>query len=125
VVLVDAPCSGLGTLGHRPDLLARLRDEAAWDALVETQRAILAAVAPLVRPGGALVYAVCTLTRAEGDDVVAARAAADGGRWAWVEAPAVQTPTEALGHDGPARVVLRSDLHGTDGFVIHRMRRGG
>ncbi len=124
-VLVDAPCSGLGTLGHRPDLLARLRDEAAWEALVATQRAILAAVAPLVRPGGVLVYAVCTLTRAEGDAVVADLCAQSPGRWSTIDPAEVTAPAEALGQDGPARVVLRSDLHGTDGFVVHRLRRVG
>jgi len=125
VVLVDAPCSGLGTLGHRPDLLARLRDDAAWDELLGVQKAILAAVAPLVRVGGVLVYAVCTLTRAEGDDAVASLAAQTPGRWRVADSAETTAPAEALAHDAPTRVVLRSDLHGTDGFVVHRLRRVG
>lgn len=68
-VLVDAPCSGLGTLRRHPELRWR-RQAADVGRLAELQRALLAGVAPLVRPGGALVYAVCTLTEAETTDVV-------------------------------------------------------
>ncbi len=76
VVLVDAPCSGLGTLRRHPELRWRRRPE---DLLrfAALQRELLAAVAPLVRPGGVLVYAVCTPARAETDDVVAAFLAAE------------------------------------------------
>lgn len=105
VAVVDAPCSGLGTLAHRPDLLLRLRDEAAWSALTELQGAILARVAGCVRPGGALLYAVCTLTREEGDDVVARFVAGHPG---WTVA---------------RRTVLRADTDGTDGFVALRLER--
>ena len=63
-VLVDAPCSGLGALRRRPD--ARWRITASdVDDLVVLQRRILDATTPLVRPGGRLVYSVCTLTAAE------------------------------------------------------------
>ena len=66
-VLVDAPCSGLGALRRRPD--ARWRIEPSdVDDLVALQRRIVDAVAPLVRPGGRLVYSVCTLTAAESTD---------------------------------------------------------
>lgn len=123
VVMVDAPCSGLGTLAHRPDLLGRLRDPAAWAALVETQRAIVARVAPLVRVGGRLVYAVCTLTREEGDDALVAGLAGAAMRFAGVSAPAETAWAEAVGGDGPARVILRADRDGTDGFVVHRRVR--
>jgi 16S rRNA (cytosine967-C5)-methyltransferase len=63
-VLVDAPCSGLGTLGRRPDLRWRIGPEAVG-RLAGLQRRLLAAAADLVRPGGTLVYSVCTLTAAE------------------------------------------------------------
>ena len=63
-VLVDAPCSGLGVLRRRPD--ARWRVQPGDVArLAELQRRLLAAAVPLVRPGGVLVYSVCTLTREE------------------------------------------------------------
>jgi 16S rRNA (cytosine967-C5)-methyltransferase len=63
-VLVDAPCSGLGVLRRRPDARWRLHpDDIA--RLAELQRDLLRAAIPMVRPGGRLVYSVCTLTRAE------------------------------------------------------------
>ena len=63
-VLVDAPCSGLGTLRRRPDARWRIAPSAV-PRLVELQRALLDAAAALLRPGGQLVYSVCTLTAAE------------------------------------------------------------
>lgn len=66
-VLVDAPCSGLGTMGHRPDIRWRKSpDEIA--ELAALQRKILANAAQVVKPGGRLVYSVCTLTESEGPD---------------------------------------------------------
>lgn len=69
-VLVDAPCTGLGTLVRRPEILARVGPEDAA-RMAEIQLAILKRAATLVRPGGVLVYSVCSPTRAEGADVVA------------------------------------------------------
>ena len=67
--LVDAPCTGLGVLRRRAD--ARWRKEASAIAeMAARQRAILGAAAPLVRPGGALVYSVCSLEPEETDDIV-------------------------------------------------------
>jgi 16S rRNA (cytosine967-C5)-methyltransferase len=63
-VLLDAPCSGLGVLRRRPDARWRLQP-AAIDELAALQRDLLATAAALVRPGGVLVYSVCTLTDAE------------------------------------------------------------
>jgi 16S rRNA (cytosine967-C5)-methyltransferase len=63
-VLVDAPCSGLGVLRRRPDARWRITADAV-DQLATLQRQILTAAAELVRPGGRLVYSVCTLTTAE------------------------------------------------------------
>lgn len=68
-VLVDAPCSGLGTLRRNPDLKWR-QDETAVAELVVKQKAILASAARLLRPGGRLVYATCSLLTAENDQVV-------------------------------------------------------
>lgn len=69
VVLVDAPCSGLGVLRRRPDARWRV-DSAEVDRLAELQVAMLSAAAPLVAVGGRLVYSVCTLTTAETTGVV-------------------------------------------------------
>jgi 16S rRNA (cytosine967-C5)-methyltransferase len=63
-VLIDAPCSGLGALRRRPDARWRIQPS-DLDDLVVLQGRILDASAPLVRPGGRLVYSVCTLTAAE------------------------------------------------------------
>ena len=69
-VLLDAPCSGLGTLGRNPDI--RWRARAADIARhAERQRELLDAVAALVSPGGTLVYAACTLEPEENEGVVA------------------------------------------------------
>ena len=67
-VLLDAPCSGLGVLRRRPDARWRV-SESSIGELAALQRELLAAAAALVRPGGVLVYSVCTLTRAETIDV--------------------------------------------------------
>ena len=70
-VLVDAPCSGTGTLRRHPEIRWRLRPD-DLPALAARQRRILASSSALVRPGGRLVYAVCSLEPEEGESVVAA-----------------------------------------------------
>lgn len=69
-VLLDAPCSGLGVLRRRPDARWRVQPSDV-DELAALQRRLLDAAVPLLRPGGTLVYSVCTLTRAETVDVTA------------------------------------------------------
>ncbi len=64
-VLLDAPCSGSGTLGRRPEIRWRL-DPAALERLVDIQGSLLEAVIPRLAPGGRLVYAVCSLLPEEG-----------------------------------------------------------
>jgi 16S rRNA (cytosine967-C5)-methyltransferase len=111
-VLVDAPCSGLGALRRRPDARWRVQPSDVVE-LAALQRRILAASAPLVKPGGRLVYSVCTLTAAESIDhpvpdglVVDERPPAVG-RW------------RPFGHGWG---VLPQDAD-TDGMVIVRYRR--
>ncbi len=70
-VLVDAPCSGLGTLRRNPDLKWR-QSPRSVDELKAKQAAILRAAARLVKPGGRLVYATCSLLSEENEDIVAA-----------------------------------------------------
>ena len=67
-VLLDAPCSGLGVLRRRPDARWRVTEESIA-VLAALQRDLLGAASALVRPGGVLVYSVCTMTRAETVDV--------------------------------------------------------
>ncbi len=68
-VLVDAPCSGLGTLRRNPDLKWRQSEDSVAELAVK-QAAILDAAAKLVRPGGRVVYATCSLLTAENDAIV-------------------------------------------------------
>ncbi|HEV2813260.1 MAG TPA: 16S rRNA (cytosine(967)-C(5))-methyltransferase RsmB [Solirubrobacteraceae bacterium] len=69
-VLVDPPCSGLGTLQAKPDLRWRMTPERIA-GLIEEQRRILAAAAGAVRPGGVLVWSTCTLNPAENEELLA------------------------------------------------------
>ena len=70
-VLVDAPCSGLGTLRRNPDLKWRQSEESVAELTVK-QAAILDAAAKMVRPGGRVVYATCSLLTAENDAIIEA-----------------------------------------------------
>lgn len=74
-VLVDAPCSGLGVIGRRPDVKWR-RQESDLAVFPPLQAGILAQAAEYVAPGGRLVYSTCTLRRAENEDITAAFLAA-------------------------------------------------
>ncbi len=68
-ILIDAPCSGIGTWGRNPDARWRLNETDIHRA-VETQHTLLEAALPHLNPGGSLVYSVCTLTRAETSDQI-------------------------------------------------------
>ena len=70
-ILLDAPCSGLGTLARHADARWRINPEAI-EALVKLQRSLLEALLPLLKPGGRLVYATCTVHPAENCDQVSA-----------------------------------------------------
>ena len=74
-VLVDAPCSGLGTLRRNPDLKWRQSPESVVE-LTAKQQAILSSAARLVKPGGRLVYATCSLLPEENEHVAQAFASA-------------------------------------------------
>lgn len=68
-VLIDAPCSGIGTLRRRPEIVLR-RTEASIQELQKLQRAILHHIAPVVKPGGTLLYAVCSVLSTECEEVI-------------------------------------------------------
>ncbi len=112
-VLVDAPCSGTGTLRRRPDLALRRASE-DLAALAAMQVAIVARAAEHVRPGGRLVFAVCSVLREEAEDVVAALAErAPTLHLAPFDAPGLQALT------GEATTLrLLPHLHGTDGYFL-------
>lgn len=112
-VLVDAPCSGLGALRRRPD--ARWRVEPSSVArMAELQAGLLNAAADLVRPGGQLVYSVCTLTAAETLQV-AARLAADA------RLEPLPAPSEPWASHGDGAMLLPGADH--DGMALFRWRR--
>ncbi|OFZ97533.1 MAG: SAM-dependent methyltransferase [Betaproteobacteria bacterium RIFCSPLOWO2_02_FULL_62_17] len=119
-VLVDAPCSGLGTLRRNPDLKWRQTAEAVAQMQVK-QQSILAGAAKLVRPGGRLVYATCSLLNEENRAVVEAFLAA---HQQFSLRPAGEVLREeriplAMGE----YLELRPDLHGTDGFFAAVLER--
>jgi 16S rRNA (cytosine967-C5)-methyltransferase len=119
VVLVDVPCTGTGTLRRHPDGRWRL-GPGDLDALVLLQREILEAVAPLVRPGGLLVYSTCSLEREENEDQV---------EWfhgrfpQFVMAPTAAVAPELL--DARGRLRILPPTLGADGAFAARMRRSG
>jgi 16S rRNA (cytosine967-C5)-methyltransferase len=107
--LVDAPCSGLGVLNSRPDLRWRARP------LPELQLDLLRAAAERVRPGGSITYSVCTIHRAENEDVV----------------DSFGLPVQDLGTEHPEFrhprrpefLLTLPHVHGTSGFFVSRLRR--
>ncbi len=114
-VLLDAPCSGLGVLRRRPD--ARWRVEPGdVDALARLQRGLLAAAARAVRPGGRLVYSVCTLTSAETREI---------DEWAADALPefvVVDPPRAPWRAHGRGAILLPSDAR-TDGMFVLALER--
>jgi 16S rRNA (cytosine967-C5)-methyltransferase len=121
-VLVDAPCSGLGTLRRNPDLKWRQSPQSVAELVVK-QAAILAAAAKLLRPGGRLVYATCSILAEENEDIVNAflAAHADFHRLSAQEVLAAQGIAIDCGED----MRLSPQKHGTDGFyaaVLERAR---
>lgn len=115
-VLLDAPCSGLGTLASRPDLRWR-RHATDVGRLAALQQQLIARAARCVRPGGALTYAVCTLPRAETIDVIAPLLA-DG----WV-ADDLGATRPQLAHPAlPAALLVLPPDFGTTGFFVARLR---
>lgn len=114
-ILVDAPCSALGTLRRGPDHRWRISAEAAA-AFAPLQRSILQRAASRLKPGGRLVYATCTLLHAENRDVVAALSSSAP----WLE------PSPVFEGEGLVDAVeLTPNVHGTDGFFIAAFVRAG
>lgn len=119
-VLVDAPCSGFGTLRRNPDLKWRHGPEAIAE-LAEKQRAILGAACRLVKAGGRLVYATCSILREENEDVVDAFQAAHP-EFAPLACDALLAAQRIALDTGP-RLRLWPHVHGTDGFFAAAFER--
>jgi len=117
-VLVDAPCSGLGTLRRNPDMKWRQSPESVLE-LSAKQAAILDSAARLLKPGGRLVYATCSLLRAENEDIAHAFSAAHAGSFRALPAAEVLQRAQVAGAESLVSgefMRLWPHRHGTDGF---------
>jgi 16S rRNA (cytosine967-C5)-methyltransferase len=123
-ILLDAPCSDLGTLASRPDARWRKSPRTIERVAAVQEKALLAA-AQLLRPGGTLVYATCTICRRENEDRIAALLAASAAGQAppldlddlGALAPGLASPHE------PRTLQLRPDRDRTTGFFVSRLTR--
>jgi 16S rRNA (cytosine967-C5)-methyltransferase len=117
-VLVDAPCSNLGVLRRNPEVKwRRAGDDIAGSAW--RQRTILGAAATMVKPGGRLVYATCSLEPEENDEVA---------RWLLASRSdlTIDPPADfPIPLDAEGFLRCRPQTHGTDGFTAIRFRRRG
>ena len=113
-VLVDAPCSGLGVLRRRPDARWRI-DESGVERLAALQRELLDSAVALVRPGGTLVYSVCTLTTRETIDI---------DTWLAESHPELEplVPLTAPWRIHGRGALLLPQAAGTDGMAVLRFR---
>ena len=121
-VLVDAPCSGLGTLRRNPDLKWRQSPESVAE-LTAKQAAILESAARMAKPGGRLVYATCSLLREENEGIVEAFLAT---RPDYRLVPVSEVLAERkIGLEMGDYLRLRPDQHDTDGFFAAVLERAG
>ncbi len=122
-VLLDAPCSATGTIRRHPDI-ARIKRPEDVAALAATQRRLLAATAGMVRPGGVVVYCVCSLEAEEGPAHLAA-IAAGGLPFDAVPVAADESLAPFADAAGAVRTLPSRwrDLGGIDGFYALRLRR--
>jgi 16S rRNA (cytosine967-C5)-methyltransferase len=124
-ILLDAPCSGTGTLRRHPDI-AWLKDEEDIGRLTLTQDRLLVRAADLLKPGGVLVYAVCSLQEDEGPARVEALLARDK-RLQRVPVEPVELPgiADAIRPAGDVRTLpsMWPERRGMDGFYIARVQK--
>jgi 16S rRNA (cytosine967-C5)-methyltransferase len=122
-VLVDAPCSGLGTLRRNPDMKWRQKPEDIVE-LTAKQTNILQSAATLLKPGGRLVYATCSILPEENSGIVNAFLAAHPEfERVPAESVLVQQGVSADGLTAQGDLQLRPDRHGTDGFYAAVLQR--
>ena len=121
-VLVDAPCSGLGTLRRNPDLKWRQTPESVAELTLK-QAAILEAAARLVKAGGRLVYATCSLLREEDEDIVNAFLSAHPDFRLLPVGEVLAAQNISLAAEPVDFLRLDTARHGTDGFFAAVMER--
>jgi 16S rRNA (cytosine967-C5)-methyltransferase len=119
-VLIDAPCSGTGTLRRHPEIAGSLTPEGV-DELADLQLRMLKAASARVALGGSLVYATCSVLRAEDEEVVRAFLDSEDGKGFRVEtvasAPACM--------DNPGLALLVESAQTPDGYLLTTPERGG
>ncbi|WP_297463382.1 RsmB/NOP family class I SAM-dependent RNA methyltransferase, partial [Ferrovum sp.] len=122
-VLVDAPCTGTGTLRRNPDLKWRLH-ETDVPKLAVQQASILKSAATLLKPGGRLVYATCSLLAAENRDIVT-RFLSERSDFTLHDATEVLSHQQVNFNPGAGNPMLElfPHRHGTDGFFAAVMQR--
>ena len=119
-VLLDAPCTGLGTLREHPEIRWRLRpDDPARMALIQSR--MLANAASILKPGGAIVYSVCSLAPEEGEGVVDAFLRDNSEFATDREPPNIDEIKDLLDERGALKT--RPDHEGLDGFFAVRLIR--
>ena len=127
-VVVDAPCTGLGTWRRNPDAKWRLRP-GSLSARVADQAEVLDRAARLARPGGRITYVTCSLLPQENDAAVAGLLARSGGTFAVVEARSVVEPIAptlaAAVRFTEHGLQMSPALTGTDGFYVATLERRG
>ncbi len=123
VVLLDAPCSGLGVLRRHPEAKWRLTREEAG-TMARRQAQLLEAMAPKVAPGGLLAYVVCTFWPPETTDQIAAFLALHP-EFERVAPPGVDGLSWDDCVNAEGDLVLLPHRHNTDGFYVARLRRKG
>jgi 16S rRNA (cytosine967-C5)-methyltransferase len=122
-VLLDAPCSATGTFRRHPDVLW-VASPADIPKLAQVQAKLLDSAARRVKPGGRLVYCVCSLEPEEGEGQVAAFLARTPGFTLDPIAPGEGgAPEASLRNDGTLRILPHHREGGTDGFYVARLRR--
>jgi 16S rRNA (cytosine967-C5)-methyltransferase len=120
-VLVDAPCSGLGTLRRNPEARWRLQP-ATVDRFAAQQLALLVTYAPLVAPGGRLIYATCSILRSENEQVVE-RFVAERPEFVPMSLKEIWGKERAEPLGGGEVLRLSPERHDTDGFFAAVLRR--
>ncbi len=121
-VLIDAPCSGTGTWRRNPDARWRAPEDKGLDGLIALQSRILASAARLVRPGGRLIYATCSLLPEENEDQVTAFLASHP---EFAVVPMGEVAPQITDSAHPDHLLLTPARHGTDGFFAAVLRRNG
>ena len=126
-ILLDAPCSATGTIRRHPDIL-RSKSEDDVKALVKIQSAMIDKAVALLKPGGTLVYAVCSLQLEEGErQIAAALSRHETLSRSTIDARELGGLSEAVTRDGDLRLLpsMLADRGGIDGFFASRLKKSG